>query len=228
MLFCIADTVCHTKEKYTAQEYDLQFGANTLGHLLFIRKLYHLLVSSTTLECPARVIWASSPLHSHCVSPFNYEALRDTPARSQKFITAQTLHESSKFGIVQLGLYMSRTMFKNDGVVMVLVDHPLHAESSSQKASVVKFVRQASFLGPQIALTRRPCCDSSKSNLAYPSVGSSLPTSTLLHPPLPSLLSYTENTSSPRPGSANPRQLPTTRLRNRRCGISVRKSSVVT
>ncbi|KAF9649132.1 NAD-P-binding protein [Thelephora ganbajun] len=143
ILFCIADAVCSTKDKYTVQGYDIQFGANTLGHLLFIRKLYRLLVSSTTPEHPARVIWASSSLHSRCTSPFNYEALRDTPARSQKFITPQTLYESSKFAIVQLGLYMSRTTFKGDGVVMIVVDHYVQVENSSSKNTAMKFFKKS-------------------------------------------------------------------------------------
>lgn len=138
MLFCIADTVCSTKDKYTAQGYDAQFGSNTLGHLLFIRKLYHRLVSSTTPQHPARVIWASSSLHSRCVSPFNYEALRNTLARSQKFVTPQTLYESSKFAVMQLGLHMSRTAFKDDGVVMILVDH--HVRTQISLPNKLKFV----------------------------------------------------------------------------------------
>ena len=76
------------KNQYTARGYDMQFGANALDHLLFIRKLYHLLVSSTTPECPARVTRSSSSLHVCCVSPFNREALRNTPARGQEFITS--------------------------------------------------------------------------------------------------------------------------------------------
>ena len=139
-LFCIADTASSPKHQYTAQGYDMQFGANVLGHLLLVRKLYHLLVSSTTPECPTRVIWASSTLHSRCSSPFNYEALRDTPARSQKFITPQTLYESSKFAVVQLALYMSRTTFKDDGVVMMIVDPRVQVESSASKNTGMKIV----------------------------------------------------------------------------------------
>ena len=33
LLFCVADTVCPAKDKYTVQGYDMQFGANALGHL---------------------------------------------------------------------------------------------------------------------------------------------------------------------------------------------------
>ena len=144
MLFCIAETVCPSKDKYTAQGYDVQFGADTLGHLLLVRKLHHLLVSSTTPERPARVIWTSSSVHSHCASPFNYEALRDTPARSQKYITLQTLYESSKFAIVQLGLRMSRTTFADDGVLMILVDPRVEVENPSSKNTTMKFVGQVS------------------------------------------------------------------------------------
>jgi hypothetical protein len=114
----------------------MQFGANTLGHLLFIKKLYSRLVSCTTPECPARVVWTSSSLHSNCPSPFNYEALRDTPARNQKFITPQTLYESSMFAIVQLSLYMSRTTFKNNDVLMIIVDPCVHPESTSKNAAM--------------------------------------------------------------------------------------------
>ena len=124
----------------------MQFGANTLGHLLFTQKLYHLLVSNTTPECPARVIWTSTSLHTRCASPFNYEALRDSPARSQKFITPQTLYESSKFAIVQLGLYMSRTAFKDDGIVMTIVDPCMQVESFSSKNAALKLVSQVSNL----------------------------------------------------------------------------------
>lgn len=145
ILFCVADAVCPTKDKYTAQGYDMQFGVNTLGHLLFIRKLYYLLVSNTTSDFPARVIWTSSSLHSRSSSPFNYEALRDSPGRSQKFITPQVLYESSKFATVQLGLYMSRTMFKDDAVMMIIVDHRVQAEKLSTN-SAIKFVCQVSSL----------------------------------------------------------------------------------
>lgn len=140
ILFCIADTAYSPKDQYTAQGYDMQFGTNALGHLLFIQKLYHCLVSSTTPECPTRVIWASSSLHSRCSSPFNYEALRDTPARNQKFVTSQTLYESSKFAVIQLALYMSRTTFKDDGVVMMTVDPCAQVESSSSKNTAIKLV----------------------------------------------------------------------------------------
>ena len=140
MLFCISEIVCASKDKYTAQGYDVKFGADTLGHLLFIRKLHHLLALSTIPERPARVIWASSSLHSRCASPFNYEALRDTPARGQKYITPQALYESSKFAIVQLGLRMSRTMFKDDGVLMIFVDPRVEVENSSSKNAAMKFV----------------------------------------------------------------------------------------
>ena len=145
-LFCIAETACPSKDRYTTHGYDVQFGADTLSHLLLIRKLHHLLVSSTTPEHPARVIWTTSSLHSRCASPFNYEALRDTPARSQKYITPQTLYESSKFAIVQLGLRMSRTTFKDDGVLMILVDPRVEVENPSSKNTTVKFVGQVSIL----------------------------------------------------------------------------------
>ncbi|KAF9791288.1 NAD(P)-binding protein [Thelephora terrestris] len=143
MLFCIADTVHSTKEKYTAQGYDIQFGANTLGHFLFIRKLYSLLISSTAAKCPTRVMWASSSVHARCTTRFNYEALKDTHARSQKFITPQTLYESSKFAIVQLGLHMSRMTFKEDGVVIAILDQGIQALNSS-KISKIKFVKKLS------------------------------------------------------------------------------------
>lgn len=146
--------MCCTKDKLTAQGFDLQFGANALGHLLFIQKLYHLLVSNTTPEYPARVIWASSSLHTRCTPPFNYEALRDTPARSQKFITPETLYESSKFAVVQLGLYMSQIMFKNDGIVMIVVDHGVQASNSS-KCHKIKFV--CDLPSQNSSLLRRGC-----------------------------------------------------------------------
>lgn len=142
VLCCTADTVFPHKDRYTAQGYDVQFGANTLGHLLLIQRLYRLLVSSTTPEHPTRVIWTSSSIHSRCSSPFNYEALRDTPARTQKYITPQTLYESSKFAIVQLGLYMSRTTFKDDGVLMIMVDPYTQAENSASKNAAMKLVGQ--------------------------------------------------------------------------------------
>ena len=182
----------------------MQFGVNTLGHLLLIRKLYRLLVSSTTPEHPTRVIWASSSLHSRCPSPFNYEALRDTPARDQKYITSQTLYESSKFAIVQLGLYMSRTTFKDDNVLMVIVDPCMQAENSSSKNAATKFVGQISTLPPWSVLTQRLRGYSSKKHLVRPSVESSPPTSTRERTPRPTPLNYRESTSSRRSKSANP------------------------
>lgn len=141
ILFCVADTVCSTKDKYTAQGYDMHFGANALGHLLFIRKLHHLLVSSATPEYLTRVVWAYPSFHSRYPFPFNYEVLRDSPARSQRCITPRKLHDLSKFAIVQLGLYMSRTTLEEDGVVMIIVDSRAEAEAL-QKYSAIKFFKK--------------------------------------------------------------------------------------
>jgi hypothetical protein len=184
----------------------MQFGANTLGHLLFIRKLYHLLVSCATPKCPTRVIWASSSLHSRCTSPFNYDALRDTPARSQKYITPQTLYESSKFAIAQLGLYMSRTMFVDDSVLMIVVDPCAQVENSS-----MKIVGQVSTLALWSILTKGLPGYSLKNRLAHPSADSSLPTSTRAHMPRPNPLNYRENTWFRRSKWPNPPQLLKTR-----------------
>jgi len=201
VLFCIAETLCPSKDKYTTQGYDAQFGANTLGHLLLIRKLYHLLVSSTTPDRPARVLWASSSLYSRCASPFNYEALKDTPARSQRYITPQTLYESSKFAIVQLGLRMSRTTFKDDGVLVILVDTRVEVENSPSKNTAMKFVGQVSALTPWPVL---PKGCSLINHLVHPSVESSRPTSMRVHAPR---LRYMESTLFLRSRSANPPQL---------------------
>lgn len=56
-------------DQLTAQKFDLQFGTNVLGHLLFIRLLYPLLVSITTSMDPSRIVWVTSSIQYYFQSP---------------------------------------------------------------------------------------------------------------------------------------------------------------
>lgn len=107
-------------DQLTAQQLDLQFGTNTLGHLLFIRLLYPLLVSTTTPEDPGRIVWISSSIHYLFNPPIKYEWITDTEVRREQ--DPLSLYGQSKFAIVQLVRALQRELCEDDGVVVFSVD----------------------------------------------------------------------------------------------------------
>lgn len=109
-------------DQLTAQKFDLQFGTNVLGHLLLIRLLYLLLVSTTTPEHTSRVVWVSSAIQFLFKPPIKlkYDWITDTDARNKQ--DTWKLYGQSKFAIVQLVYALQRELGDNDGVVFFSLD----------------------------------------------------------------------------------------------------------
>ncbi|KAJ6471782.1 hypothetical protein C8R47DRAFT_988069, partial [Mycena vitilis] len=83
-------------EQLTAQNHDLTFGTNVLGHFYFTRLLIPTLLDTATPGNPVRVVNTSS-IASELFGGvgINYNTLRDSPAR--KKAGPNTLYYQSKF-----------------------------------------------------------------------------------------------------------------------------------
>ncbi|KAJ7761575.1 NAD-P-binding protein [Mycena maculata] len=84
-------------EQLTAQNYDLQFGTNVLGHFYFTTLLLPTLLATAAPGKPARVVNTSS-LASEATHSINFNTVKDSPAR--KKVGASMLYAQSKFGNV--------------------------------------------------------------------------------------------------------------------------------
>ncbi|KAJ7645249.1 NAD-binding protein [Mycena polygramma] len=104
-------------EQLTAQNYDLTFGTNVLGHFYFIKLLIPTLLATATPGNPARVVNTSS-IASELFggAEINYNTLRDSPAR--KKAGPNTLYYQSKFGNVAFSNELWRR-YGEQGVVSV-------------------------------------------------------------------------------------------------------------
>ena len=130
MLVANAGVMVPPIDQLTAQKFDLQFGTNVLGHLLFIRLLYHLLVSTTTPEDPSRIVWVASSAQFWFSPPIKYDWITDTEARKTQ--STSTLYMQSKFATVQLVYALQRELGDKDGVVIISVD-PGNIKSDLQR-----------------------------------------------------------------------------------------------
>lgn len=119
-------------DQITAQNYDMQFGTNVLGHLLFIRVLYSTVVSSTRSDVPSRIVWTSSSMQYYFTPPIDYANLLDTPERRKT--NNSTLYSQSKFATVLAAFWLHRNWCEKDGVAMFVVD-PGNIESDLQRHS---------------------------------------------------------------------------------------------
>jgi retinol dehydrogenase-12 len=107
-------------DQLTAQKFDLQFGTNVLGHLLFIRLLYPLLVSTTTPADPSRIVWVASSMQYMLKPPIKYDWITDTEVRRKQNLWQ--LYAQSKFATVQLSYTLQRELGDKDGVVVFTLD----------------------------------------------------------------------------------------------------------
>lgn len=107
-------------DQITPQKFDLQFGTNVLGHLLFIRLLYPLLVSTATPEDPSRVVWVASSIQYLFKPPIKYDLITDTEARRKQ--DPWKLYGQSKFATVQLVYALQRELGDKGGVVFFSLD----------------------------------------------------------------------------------------------------------
>jgi len=117
-------------DQLTAQKFDLQFGTNVLGHLLFIRLLYPLLVSTTTSADPSRIVWVASSMQYYFKPPIKYDWITDTEVRRKQ--NPWALYSQSKFATVQLAYALQRELGDKDGVVILSLD-PGNIKSDLQR-----------------------------------------------------------------------------------------------
>jgi len=117
-------------DQLTTQKFDLQFGTNVLGHLLFIRLLYPLLVSTTTSADPSRVVWVASSMQYYFNPPIKYDWITDTEIRKKQ--NPWFLYAQSKFATVQLAYALQRELGDKDGVVVFSLD-PGNIKSDLQR-----------------------------------------------------------------------------------------------
>jgi len=117
-------------DQLTAQKFDLQFGTNVLGHLLFIQLLYPLLVSTTTPADPNRIVWVASSMQYYFNPPLKYDWIADTEVRRKQ--DPWSLYAQSKFATVQLAYVLQRELGDKDGVVIFSLD-PGNIKSDLQR-----------------------------------------------------------------------------------------------
>ena len=134
-------------DQLTAQKFDLQFGTNVLGHLLFIQLLYPLLVSTTTPADPSRIVWVASSMQYYFKPPIKYNLITDTEERKRE--DPWNLYMQSKFATVQLAYTLQREQGDKDGVVIFTVD-PGNIESDLQRhnQSYIVAAMVSSYLAP--------------------------------------------------------------------------------
>lgn len=104
----------------TAQDYDLQFGTNTLGHFYFTKLLLPTLLSTakTSPDGKVRVINVSSAAHHYGSIDFN--TLKDGPARKKKF--SVMLYGQSKLGNILFSNELFRR-YADEGIISTSI-HP--------------------------------------------------------------------------------------------------------
>ncbi|KAJ7165872.1 NAD-P-binding protein [Mycena filopes] len=94
-------------DQFTAQNYDLQFGTNVLGHFYFTKLLLPVLLATakTSADGKARVVNTAS-LGSTFAPGIDYETLRDSPKRHK--LGAIKLYNQSKLGNVVVSAELAR------------------------------------------------------------------------------------------------------------------------
>ncbi|KAJ7069772.1 hypothetical protein C8F01DRAFT_976369 [Mycena amicta] len=107
-------------EQLTAQNYDLQFGTNVLGHFYFTKLLLPALIATapTTPSKTVRVINTAS-FASYMPSNIDFNTFKDGPAR--KKLGANNLYAQSKLGNAILSNELSRR-FAEQGIISVAVN----------------------------------------------------------------------------------------------------------
>ncbi|KAJ7459941.1 hypothetical protein FB451DRAFT_1505964 [Mycena latifolia] len=100
----------------TAQNFDLQFGTNVLGHFYLTKLLLPTLLSTAKTAKVARVINTSSLAAENVGNGIDYNTLKDTPERKKKGTVG--LYSQSKFGNVVFSNELSRR-YADQGIISV-------------------------------------------------------------------------------------------------------------
>lgn len=136
LLYLNAGIMCPPIDQLTAQQYDLTFGTNVIGHHLFLRLTYPLLLSppSSSPAGPhspdaARIVWLSSP--ANYLSPggrIDLTTLTGDSLKRRK-LGPFALYSQSKLATIALSAYVAKhAVARGESVVSVAVD-PGHTHS---------------------------------------------------------------------------------------------------
>ncbi|KAJ7628752.1 NAD(P)-binding protein [Roridomyces roridus] len=120
VLFNNAGVMASPPELLTQEGYDLQFGVNVLGHFYLAQLLLPCLIAGakSSADHAARIVNTSS--QTHIMGSINFDALRDTPARST--LSPDDLYAQSKFDNVVFSSEFGKR-YGGDGLVSTAV-HP--------------------------------------------------------------------------------------------------------
>ncbi|EIN09012.1 NAD(P)-binding protein [Punctularia strigosozonata HHB-11173 SS5] len=133
VLFNNAGVMAPPIEQVTAQNYDMQFGTNTLAPYLLIRLFWPLLVATASAAGqPTRVVWTSSSVQYYFKAPMKYNTLKDSKER--KKLGPFQLYCQSKFGAVMLAyVFARRSEQEDEGKVVVTTCDPGNIQSDLQR-----------------------------------------------------------------------------------------------
>ncbi|KAM5530131.1 hypothetical protein V8D89_016209 [Ganoderma adspersum] len=129
VLFLNAGVMFPPPEQLTAQGYDATVGVNVVGHHLFLRLLYPLLVSphpnpaSASHPGPARIIWVSSSANYLVPGRLDFTTFTDGPARQRKKVDTFGMYCQSKLAQIQVSAVVARRAAdKGEDVVSITID----------------------------------------------------------------------------------------------------------
>ena len=135
ILFLNAGIMFPPPSQLTAQGYDATVGVNVVGHHLFLRLLYPLLVplSSASQAGPARIIWVSSCANYLVPGRLDFSTFTDGPARQtatrdQKLDTF-AMYCQSKLAQIQASALVARRAAEADEAVVSIAVDPGHIRS---------------------------------------------------------------------------------------------------
>ena len=133
ILFLNAGIMFPPPAQLTAQGYDATVGVNVVGHHLFLRLLYPLLVSPHSRPYPspepARIVWVSSCANYLVPGRLDFSSFTDGPARQPQKLDTFAMYCQSKLAQIQASALVARRAAEADeGVVSIAVD-PGHIRS---------------------------------------------------------------------------------------------------
>ncbi|KAJ6559082.1 hypothetical protein DFH09DRAFT_1247891 [Mycena vulgaris] len=123
-------------EQLTAQNYDLQFGTNVLGHFYFTKLLLPTLLATAATAKTARVINTASLASENAGGTINYNTLKESPARKKAGTGA--LYSQSKFGNVVFSAELARRYGAQGLVAVALNPGNLKTELQRHMSGVVR------------------------------------------------------------------------------------------
>ena len=106
----------------TEQGYDLTIGTAVIGHHLFLRLLYPLLLAAPA-PGPARIVWTASFTHHHVPGGrLNYATFTDGPERRKTSMFM--LYGEAKLAQVTLSVYLANRAKERGEAVTSIALHP--------------------------------------------------------------------------------------------------------